>query len=713
MYSLIFVLVFFIIREYQNRNGNKTKVVRRTLAEKFAEADKLDQLRVTKPLQFKWLSFWLVLRAHTNYSVNFLILLGLTFLVSGVWIAIAAIHANPKLLVGGSIIMSLAVIAEIGVLWAFATDRLRLNKAEAIIYGFLGTMFGISCITSFLKGNAKAQDDIGTGFILLIGSTIALSFVARLIPKILGMNQGMVGKAYDVTPTASPELYKLIENTAKSLDLPVPKRILISNTSAMVSYRGKQKLKELRIGIEHIQLLTVKELQSLIAHELEHQKHESYLQLALCTGLEKVGDLPESNSTAKLYEDLQLQVCCMFRANEHDSDKTSIYFDSKAAAQALTRVSAYSIAMDAIFEQSELITVLSPEPPATYEELHGLIRAQPWYPELIQRSRAHAIVRRTLPGETHPCLTERLKTMGEPPPADLTPGDGPMAISLLDATGIDFLKRDHQTWAFNNHKSWMENHAKGKDAELLLEETNLAEESDNAHLDKLTDSQLGKRASSLIIFERWAEALPVLEAYQKRDLIDTNLDEWVIHWIANIKAKLGDDQGIEDLIAQARRNPQQAGSLVSAAILLYLRGKETEARAIWQEMLIMRDLAAQDKAERDELPDNAEVLPHNLPEDEIALLAGTLSDHGVIQHAWVVRRKLKHVPEPEQHVVIVAFWNGPDGRYELSHDDHCKSAKDAILQLFNSRKRQGWAAPSATFPLYTNAAKKIENSRLK
>lgn len=678
----------------------------RTLGELMDAADRLERERAAHPWRFALRGWWLAFRGHLEPGIVLYLALGAFFAAIAVGNWVEMVRMEPG---AASVLTPLLPLAILGAaLWSIGTGRfkLRLQSATLLVFACIGLMI-ITIVLGDLTGLSKAAGErLGLTALAMLLTHGMLAGVAARLPGILGLDKGVVGKALDVTPSSSPRLHALVRETAASLGLPVPSRILVAEQTSLAQHIQLQSAEgdvtELRMGINELLELDADELRAVIAHELEHQRHRSLCQRALFSAIGRLRAGKLSAPRLRLVEEMELHACVVLRENERLSDRTSAKVDAARAASALTRIVVRGIANDTAFAQADRFISLAPEPPATVEALNALIESQPWYPEVLRTSRAVALLSVTLPGSTHPMLGDRLRGMGQPAPAEL-PRPATTAAALLDDAGADFLRRHHENWRVKNREAWMAAHARLKADEALLQDP------DNARLESLNNVQLRKRAADLWLLRGMEAALPALEAYRARLPEDT----WAVYWTARVKSELGMEEGAAELVALARRDPGQADALRYAAIHAFLKGREDEARGLWRDMLRLGDVETRNKTERETVTDAAEALPHAIGEPELPVLIGTLADHGVIRSAHLVRRKLTHNPKPDQHLIVLAFWNGPDGRYERGHEEHRKEATQAVLKIFQDTKHEFWVLPAEGFPLYAKAAKAIPGSQLK
>jgi len=669
-------------------------------------ADKLERERATHPRRFALWGWWLAFRG--NMMPGILIVLVAGFIAAGTalvsWVNLLTTGANAV----SVLIPAFALTAISFTLWILGTGRFK-PKTGGIVALCAGG-FGLIVITIILgvaTGIDKASGEI---FSLTIWTMVMaggmFGIVATKLPSVFGLDQGVVGKTLDITSTSSPRLHALVSETARSLGLPTPSRILLAQQTSLAQHieihRREGNITELRMGINDIGNLDESELKAVIAHELEHQGHSSLRIRALISAIHRLRAGKLNASQMRLVEEMELHACVTLREDERKSDRASAKVDAPRAASALTRIVVQGIVNDNVFANPDRLVCRAPEPPATIEALNALIESQAWYPSLLQTCRATALLSVTLPGSTHPMLSDRLRAMGQHAPTDLS-RPKTTAAALLDEAGADFLRRHHESWRVNARDAWMKSHAR------LMADEALLQDPANSQLENLNDAQLRKRATDLWLLRGSKEALPALEAYRER----MPEDSWAIYWTAMAKADLGIQEGADELVALARNDPGQAEGLRYAAVHAFLKGNEAEAREIWCDMLRLRDLETKNRLERETLVDTDAALEHNLGAPELPLLVGTLADHGVIRSAHLVRRKLSHIQKPDQHVVVLTFWNGPDGRYERGHAEHRKEATQAVLKIFQDTKHQFWVLPAENFPRLAKAAKAITGSKLK
>lgn len=538
------------------------------------------------------------------------------------------------------------------------------------------------------------------------GAVVFLVFAVELT-RIFPLRSGLTDRVLEVDERRCPRLHELVRETARATGLPVPKHVFLAHESSMAhvdTYLGRGdffrgRVTELRLGLRHILILSPDELRTVIAHELRHQQHGSALRAALIsvlTGLREHGSEKFAAAT-----ELELRLCVLMRLHEKESDHASAIVDGPATARALARVHAYAIAFHQFWENLGAFVLRHPKPPGGPRQIELTRAAEPDFPAVFRKAYAEAMLYLTMPGSTHPELSDRLKAVGLEAPREVETLTSNSAAELLDAEGQAFLSRQEQEWVSRNREAWDQRWAEEAARVTLLETPPSA-------YPTLSAEQLKAICKAFYGLRTLAEALAATEAYHAARPKEEHTELW------RLDARL--DAGIAGadlaLLAFARAHPRSRIGIADVAVRWKLQGRDGEAAALWREYLLSGDLLKQDQAERDHLPDSSLVDEHALPAEDLEKLKGICLDYGVISQAHLCRRRLKHIPYPEEHIIILGFSVGANGRYRADFEQHQTAAIEAIKAGWGGSEGQLWIIKDDHLTDLTRRVRALPNARL-
>lgn len=538
------------------------------------------------------------------------------------------------------------------------------------------------------------------------GAVVFLVFAVELT-RIFPLRGGLTDRVLEVDERCCPRLHELVRETARATGLPVPKHVFIAHESSMAhvdAYLGRGdffrgRVTELRLGLRHILILSPDELRTVIAHELRHQQHGSALRAALIAVLSGLRE--EGSEKFAAATELELRLCVLMRLHEKESDHASAAIDGPATARTLARVHAYAIAFHQFWENLGAFVLRHPKPPGGPRQIELARAAEPDFPGVFRKAYAEAMLYVTMPGSTHPELSDRLKAIGLEAPREVEPLTMNSASELLDAEGQAFLRRQEQEWVSRNREAWDQRWAE-EAARLPLLET------PPSAYPTLTAEQLKAICKAFYGLRTPAEALAATEAYHAARPKEEHTELWRL----DARHEAGIEGADLALLAFARAHPRSRIGIADVAVRWKLQGRDGEAAALWREFLLAGDLLKQDQAERDHLPDSSPVDEPALPPEDLEKLKGLCLDYGVISQAHLCRRRLKHIPYPEEHILILGFSIGANGRYRADFEQHQTAAIEAIKAGWGGSEGQLWVIKDDQLADLTRRARALPNARL-
>lgn len=587
----------------------------------------------------------------------------------------------------------------------------KLDLADVPTKHFALLLLG-AIATQGIELLARPEADLASPPFLAATSCLLLHTVSLHASGLFPSYPSGTDRTYEVNERNCPRLFALVQESARVTGLPMPRRVYLAQTSSMAhvdTYRSQRDLfkggiTELRLGLRHLLTLDQDELRTLVVHELRHQAHRSALRSALITTIKKLRQRAETENKPQLLaeaEQLELRLCCLIRANERESDRASAGIDGPATARCLARIHAYDLAYEDFWENLNGFILRHPTPPGGPRKIELERANEPDFPAKLRFAYHAALLHLTLPGSTHPELADRLKAIGQPAPAEPGQAYGPPARELLDTGGEAFLQRVEQEWVSRIRANWQQQWADYNAQAKLLDTT-------EADYDRLTSEELRNLGNQLWTLRSPAAALPAFERLHASKPKDEEAAYWTL--LSRLEAGIA---GAEDgMVTFARAHPKFRYGMTQVAIRKKMQGKEAEAAGLWMEYLLLMDVIANDKLERETLMDNDPILEHDLPPEDLAKLQGICIDYGIIRSAYVCRRRLRHIPNPPEHIIIVQFGDHPDGRYRSDLLKHQTAAANALKSAWQGSTGALWVLHDEKMPQIAQRVRSLPRAKL-
>lgn len=456
-----------------------------------------------------------------------------------------------------------------------------------------------------------------------------------------------------VTRRDAPQLFERIERLRKALGAPRFHRVVIDDhfNAAVVQVPllglfGWHR-NYLVIGIPLMKALTPEQLDAVIAHELGHlagghARFSNWLYRLRIAWGQLLDELRRTRSRgAFLFRGFfdwyvprfEAYSFPLARENEYAADAASARLVSApAAAQALTAVSVAgsylaerywpAILSRARFEPHPSFAPYTDLGPGLAVDIAGA-DGQRWL--------ADALARTTGFDNTHPCLADRLRALGETP-AIAPPATGASADLLLgDARGA-IIERLDRRWQDQVVHDWRKRYDEAEAARERLAFLNTA-----ASVRELDAGEAVERARLEYGFGGGAEAA----IGQLRTIVERHPDDAGAHYffgayllgsgdaggVAHLETAIRLEPGVTQACARTLRDFFASRGDVASAEQWNARGKAA---------------AEHDDAVRDErgtLRIRDTLLPHGISADAVATLRDALTSLGV-RKAWLAQKKL-------------------------------------------------------------------------
>ncbi len=263
------------------------------------------------------------------------------------------------------------------------------------------------------------------------------------------------------------------------------------------------------------------------------------------------------------------------------------------------------------------------------------------------------LARKTNYSDTHPCLADRLRALGEGAPADAPsdaasllapPASESAAEHFLGSRAAEFAGRLDAAWAGRAAPQWAERHAYAVESLKSLDELTA-----KAQSALLAPSEAWNRARWTLEFHGADDGLPLLRevvaSYPSHP--DANyalgrllLERNDVGGIRHIERALLDPESVPD-----------ARDLICG--LLRKHGRHSEAAQYQERAEQLCRVLERALVERYSVA-QIHLLPHGVPQPQVAMIAEQLSGHPDIVEAFLARTASKYLPDrPFYHLGVV------------------------------------------------------------
>jgi Zn-dependent protease with chaperone function len=511
---------------------------------------------------------------------------------------------------------------------------------------------------------------VGWAFLVLICVVLRAMWV-RLEPP-----QGRV-----LTSSECPELFRLIEDLRLKVQAPRADTVLLTSdfNAAIVQhprfgiFGGNRNY--LLLGLPLMQSLAPAEFEAVIAHEFghlsgAHGRFGAWIYRLRTGWARLLGALnAHSHWGAALFTRFFNWYAPLFsaysfvqaRQQEYEADRRSVDAVGRdATASALLRVNTHGEFLSetfwpAIFRRAD-------EDPVPTMSPFSMLGSSPQQRDPAfapDRALAKALAQRTGYGDTHPCLSDRLKAIAVEP---YVPGsvESSAADVLLGAT-VDNLRRDlDERWRTSVKQWWNKRHQYANESRLRLGRLER-----KAEVELLSEEEHWNRAR---FTEEFGSSDAALTLYVK--LLERNPQHVGALWRrGQLLLARGDAQGIDQLSAAARINRKLEQPACAALVGFHRRhGREVEAKECERRYWELSEQGELARRERTVVRSSDRLIGHGLAPAVVASFARNLERVEGVRRALLVRKAIKHQPERRLFVLGIVsdtpWWKWTIRSYE-------------------------------------------------
>jgi Zn-dependent protease with chaperone function len=525
-----------------------------------------------------------------------------------------------------------------------------------------------------------------------------------------------------LSPQTVPKLFALIDDLAKNLKTTSVDRVLLTDDfNASVMQVPRLGLlgwysNYLVVGLPLMQALSPKQFRAVLAHELghlsgNHSRFRGWIYRVRRTWVNVLEHLQAGrhSETGLIFSSFFNWYAPFFsaysfvlaRANEYEADRCAAEMAGQQnAADALVNVEVRGAYLSSTFwPQLSRQADCEPEPPT--QPYHKLAQAltQEIDSETAQQRLATALEEKTDTADTHPCLRDRLLALGVDPTAvkPTVKFHRTAAEYFLDTALDNYTDQLNQEWQTNVTFQWKERYTYASQLQ-----TSLSALEQKAQNSTLSVEEAWNRAQWTLELKDREVALPLLKAVLEQDSNHAEAN----YVMGRILADQSNPEAIPYL--EAAMQQDRSKTLVGCQIIGYLlsqQERESEVEVYRRRAEAYYEMLVLAETERSQVSASDEFMSHRLSQSDMANLCQQLRQYPHIQEAYLVQKKVHHLPEKPLYVMMVvrksSLW-----KLESSNRD-----EQVFNQLANELKFPGhfWIAVlnDSTKPLFKKL-KKVE-----
>jgi Zn-dependent protease with chaperone function len=527
----------------------------------------------------------------------------------------------------------------------------------------------------------------------------------------------------EVTRAEAPELFALLDALQRELHVGARfHHVLITDdfNAAVVQVPRLGILgwhrNYLLIGLPLMKALTRKQLAAVLAHEIGHLAG-GHARLGnwiyrLRLGWSRLAALLEQSQSAGsfVFRPFFVRFVPYFaavsfplaRADEYEADRNSARLTSpSAAAAALTTVNVMAGFLQSRFWPDLHKKANDHARPqfAPFSDMGGAMTAG--VDEAALRGwLSEAMARKTSFADTHPALADRLSALGEQPRLAL-PQAGEAADRLLGGALAPMTEEFDRRWRHGIAAAWEQRHR-----QVQEDRKRLAELDARAAAGDLDFEERIQRAG--LTAEVGAGDEAALEQFRR--LHEDNPGNAPVAYALGVRLlERNDDAGVA-LVEHAIAADADAIAPGAALLRDYhaRHGRDAEAcrwHKRWRERQMLIELA---RAERDRIGAEDSFDPHGLSAAAVETLRGQLAAVPGIRKAWLVRKRVQHLPE--HPYFVLAFTTTP--WYLLATTGRIRRAHERIAECVTTPGPTGLICVEGEYAGIRKKVEKVDGARI-
>jgi len=260
-----------------------------------------------------------------------------------------------------------------------------------------------------------------------------------------------------------PELFDHIQDIADGAGQRMPDHVyLVADVNAFVTqmggWLGIGSRRVLGIGLPLMQVLTIPEMRSVIAHEFGHfyggdTRLGPLVYRTRGAIARTIANLKKADTIARKpfewYGKLFMRVSlAVSRAQEYAADALAVRLVGRAPTQSALVAINRAAPLFGAYVNNEFAPMLTRGVRVSFADGYGRYINGSAYRALLDDIETHERERETSIHDTHPALSDRIEAADEVPDAGLEDSEGPPAIELLE--GVEELEAELIAFVFGN-----------------------------------------------------------------------------------------------------------------------------------------------------------------------------------------------------------------------------------------------------------------------
>lgn len=476
-------------------------------------------------------------------------------------------------------------------------------------------------------------------------------------------------EGFELSREEVPQLYELVDGTCDYLKSPRPQHILLTEdfNAAVVTlpkYGVFGKRTYLILGLPLMQAISPEQFRAVLAHEIGHisEKHGSYstwvysLQESWSRFLES--QEAEGHQLSFLYEKFLNWYFPYFgaysfvlrRRHEREADSYAVQFvGAKPLGEALINLEIKSLNLSQKFWKDVLDEAGREQTPPKelFTRMATAFRESNKPQDLMHLSKAVAI--NTGHTDSHPSLSERLRTIGYWKDADLPD----LPDEVVETAAKKYFSNLEEKYVGIFNGLWQERvkeEWKNRHAYLLEAQKKIEDLDEKSKTEPLSVDELYEKAN--LTAERYGEkeSLPIF--YEILALEPEHANTNFV--IGSILLKNDDEKGIE-FIEKAMEIDRTLKLAGCETLYYFLRGKGKDEEAKKHILTIEYEEEALGLAERERAGVFAtdEFSEHDIKEETLEKIRSKMQYYDEIQVAYLTKKVVKHYAEVPFYVLFL------------------------------------------------------------